>query len=150
VSSHAPSCPFCDLEGFRRESAIVVENDLCVFGNIEADHEPWGSGIIVPKAHRPTVFDLTAEELTATFELLGQARPLLDRRYRPDGFTIGWNCYATSGQWIPHAHLHVLLRFADEPRAGQGLRWSLRQPDNRRPDPRAPGTGRRDFLDAPP
>jgi diadenosine tetraphosphate (Ap4A) HIT family hydrolase len=147
----APTCPEPGAYAGRVSapaSDCVLENALCAFANSEAEHEPWGSGIIVPKAHRPTVFELTPDELAATFDLLARARPILDERYRPDGFTIGWNCYAASGQWIPHAHLHVLLRFADEPRSGQGLRWSLRQPDNRRPDRRAPGTGRRDFLDA--
>jgi diadenosine tetraphosphate (Ap4A) HIT family hydrolase len=104
-----------------------------------------GSGVIIPKAHRPTVFELTPAEIDATFELLRQARPLLDERYKPDGFNIGWNCYAAGGG-APHAHLHVLLRFWDEPKAGQGIRWPLRQPDNRRPDPDAPGRGDRSFL----
>jgi diadenosine tetraphosphate (Ap4A) HIT family hydrolase len=82
--------------------------------------------------------------VTATFQLLPEARPVLEARYRPDGYTIGWNVYAASGQSIPHAHLHVMLRFADEPKAGRGLRWWLKQPDNRRPDPRALGSGDRD------
>src|SRR5205823_2219496 len=72
----------------------------------------------------------------------------LEGRYRPDGFNIGWNCYAAGGQATDHAHMHVLLRFADEPKAGQGIRWPLRQPDNRRRDPQALGGGNRDFPSA--
>jgi hypothetical protein len=41
--------------------------------------------------------------------------------------------------------LPVPLRFADEPKAVQGMRWWLKQPDNRRPDPRATGWGQRSF-----
>jgi diadenosine tetraphosphate (Ap4A) HIT family hydrolase len=138
-------CLFCDLDGLRRTSAVFAENELAAFGNLEEGDALSGSGVIVPKAHRETVFDLSPTELAATFELLHQVRPVLDERYRPDGFNVGWNCFAAAGQFIPHAHLHVLLRFADEPRAGQGIRWSLRQPDNRRADPSAPGSGRRDI-----
>jgi diadenosine tetraphosphate (Ap4A) HIT family hydrolase len=83
--------------------------------------------------------------LRPSFELLREVRPLLEGRYDPDGFNIGWNCFGTGGQSIPHAHMHVLLRFADEPKAGRGIRWWLRQPDNRRSDPFARGQGRRDF-----
>jgi diadenosine tetraphosphate (Ap4A) HIT family hydrolase len=137
------ACPFCDLDGFRRESALVLENELCLFANDEAEPVLRGSGVIVPKRHVETVFDLSAADVAATFDLLREARAELDRRYRPDGYTLGWNCYAAGGQVVPHAHLHVLLRFADEPRAGQGLRWALRQPDNVRPDPAAPGRGPR-------
>jgi diadenosine tetraphosphate (Ap4A) HIT family hydrolase len=145
-------CSFCDIEGFRADSTIVRENDLCLFANRD-DGEGRdanllrGSGIIVPKAHRPTVFDLSGDEIRATHELLLEVRPLLDDRYRPDGYCIGWNCYAASGQVVPHAHLHVLLRFADEPHAGKGIRWFFRQPDNLRPAPRRAGWGRRDFHD---
>ena len=138
-------CVFCDVEGLRRESVVFAENDLAAFGNLEAGDALNGSGVIVPKAHRETVFDLTADELAATFALLREVRPVLEERFRPDGFNIGWNCYAVGGQFIPHAHLHVLLRFADEPRAGHGIRWWLRQADNRRADPAAPGAGRRDI-----
>ena len=61
------------------------------------------------------------------------------------GYKIGWNCYGAAGQVVPHAHLHVLLRFKDEPCVGKGQRWFLRQDDNLRPDPSALGTGARDF-----
>ncbi len=126
----------------------MLENDLCLFASSEDEELLRGSGVIVPKAHGPTVFDLTPAEIGATFDLLRATRPALDERYGPDGFTIGWNCYAAAGQAVPHAHLHVLLRFADEPKAGMGIRWPLRQRDNRRPDPTARGEGRRDFADA--
>ena len=139
------ACLFCDVDGFRRNSAIFVENDLALFGNLEADEALSGSGVIVPKAHRETVLDLRPEEIVATFALLQDVAPMLRERYRPDGFNIGWNCFSVAGQFIPHAHMHVLLRFADEPRAGHGIRWWLRQPENRRPDPTAVGEARTDI-----
>jgi diadenosine tetraphosphate (Ap4A) HIT family hydrolase len=137
---------FCDLDALRENADVTLENDLCVLANETGSEILPGSAVIVPKAHRPTVFDLSDEEIAATFSLLHEARPVLDARYRPDGYTIGWNCYAASGQAVPHAHLHVVLRFGDEPKTGQGLRWWLKQPDNRRPDPTAPGTGDRSFA----
>jgi len=140
-------CTFCNRDALKARAVLYVEDRLCVFQNQEdLDGDLLrGSGVIFPKAHRPAVFDLTPAEIASTFELLRAARPLLDERYRPDGFNIGWNCYAAGGG-APHAHMHVLLRFADEPKAGQGIRWPLRQPDNRRPDPAAPGQGDRRFL----
>jgi histidine triad (HIT) family protein len=142
------SCIFCDIAGFRSGSSLFAENELAMFGSVEDGNALSGSGVIVPKAHRPTVFDLTPEEVSASFDLLREVRTSLERRHDPDGFNIGWNCYGAAGQSIPHAHMHVLLRFDDEPWAGRGIRWGLRQPDNRRADPFAPGRGRRD-CDAP-
>jgi diadenosine tetraphosphate (Ap4A) HIT family hydrolase len=141
-------CIFCDHDGLRAGAVILLEDEHCMFFNSDTLEGELlrGSGAIIPKAHRPTPFDLTPDEGASTFELLRQARPLLDERYAPDGFNIGWNCYRAGGQAADHAHMHVLLRFADEPKAGQGIRLPLRQPDNRRPDPAAPGSGDRSFV----
>jgi diadenosine tetraphosphate (Ap4A) HIT family hydrolase len=142
------ACTFCEQDVLRADAVILLEDDHCMFFNSETLEGELlrGSGAIIPKAHRATVFDLTPDEIASTFELLRRARPLLDERYRPDGFNVGWNCYAAGGQAVPHAHMHVLLRFADEPKAGRGIRWPLRQQDNLRPDPTALGRGERRFL----
>ena len=43
---------------------------------------------------------------------------------------------------MPHAHFHVIPRFDDEPLSGAGGRSAIKVPENRRPDPFAPGNGR--------
>lgn len=58
---------------------------------------------------------------------------LAGERYQPDGYNVGWNSGAVAGQEVFHAHLHVIPRFADEPLAGRGIRYALKQPTNRRP-----------------
>ena len=122
------TCPFCALN----PDEIVLEGQRCLF--IETrDPVLLGSGMIVPRAHRETVFDLTPDEWLETYALLQQARALLDERYKPDGYNIGWNSGAVGGQEVFHAHLHVIPRFQDEPLAGKGIRYALKQPTNRRP-----------------
>jgi len=130
------ACPFCP--GGAWLYGLELENDLCLF---LAGREPvlQGSGVIIPRAHRPTVFDLTPAEWVATFDLLQRARDLLRERYQAEAFSVGWNCGPTAGQDVPHAHLHVIPRFADEPFAGRGIRWWLRQPENLRPSLRGEG-----------
>ena len=104
---------------------------------VQDDRQPVlvGSGCIIPRAHRETVFDLSPEEWADTYALLGRAKELLDARHAPDGYTIGWNCGRVGGQTVFHVHLHVIPRFADEPYAGRGLRHWLKQEANRRPGP---------------
>ena len=122
------TCPFCALN----PDEIVLEGQRCLL--IETrDPVLLGSGMIVPRAHRETVFDLTPDEWSETYALLQQARVLLDERYQPDGYNIGWNSGAVGGQEVFHAHLHVIPRFADEPLAGRGIRYAIKQPANRRP-----------------
>jgi diadenosine tetraphosphate (Ap4A) HIT family hydrolase len=79
------ACVFYDLEGLRTGSVLALENELSLFANSEDEDVLRGSGVIVPKRHVATVFDLTPAEISATFALLGDARTLLAERYRPDG-----------------------------------------------------------------
>jgi diadenosine tetraphosphate (Ap4A) HIT family hydrolase len=123
-------CPFCSLDQNGRQE-VVLENELCLFLQ-EPQEVLVGSGLIVPRAHRETVFDLTPAEWAATFDLLGQVRALLEAEYAPQGYNLGWNSGAVAGQEVFHAHLHVIPRFADEPLAGRGIRYWLKQPGNRR------------------
>ncbi len=90
------------------------------------------SGVIVPIAHRETVFDLTEAELIATFRLLTRVKAWMDAEFAPDGYNVGWNCGRVAGQEVPHAHLHVIPRFRNEPLAGQGIRAHLKSDANRR------------------
>lgn len=126
-------CPFCDLEMMEGQQ-VILENGLCLF--LQTPQEVLqGSGVIVPVAHRETVFDLTPEEWRATQELLAEAKDLLDRKFSPAGYNVGWNAGESGGQHIMHAHLHVIPRFDDEPFAGKGIRHWLKSRDNRRPGP---------------
>lgn len=123
-----PDCPFC----VRDRGEVVFENDYCAFLR-RAEPVLQGSGVIVPKAHRPTVFDLTPEEWAATYALLAQVRAQMLQELQPAGFNVGWNCGEAGGQEINHAHLHVIPRFDDEPFAGKGIRHWLKSEANRRP-----------------
>jgi diadenosine tetraphosphate (Ap4A) HIT family hydrolase len=122
------ACRFCALD----PGEIILAGERCLV--IETrDPILLGSSMIVPRAHRETVFDLTPDEWAETYALLQRARALLDERYRPDGYNVGWNSGAVGGQEVFHAHLHLIPRFQDEPLAGKGIRYALKQPSNRRP-----------------
>jgi len=110
---------------------VVLHNDLCLFLQ-KPEPVLRGSGIIVPRAQRETVFDLIPEEWQATYDLLQHVKTHLDAKLSPDGYNVGWNNGTAAGQTVFHVHLHVIPRFADEPRAGRGVRFHIKQPENRR------------------
>ena len=123
------SCPFCPPKV--NDEFITLENELSLF--IDLKHPTLqGSGIIVPRTHRESTFDLIAEEIASTFSLLTEVKALLDAEYSPEGYNLGWNCGTVAGQTVFHAHLHVIPRYASEPYAGKGLRYWLKQESNRR------------------
>jgi len=125
------SCIFCNYENNKKET-ILFENDLCV---CLAKNEKVliGSCIIIPKAHKATVFDLNYDEWEATKQLIDKVKTYLDAKYSPDGYNVGWNCGDVGGQSVFHAHLHIIPRYADEPYAGCGIRNWIKREENIRP-----------------
>jgi diadenosine tetraphosphate (Ap4A) HIT family hydrolase len=121
-------CPFC-LDNHAID--VLVRDDFCYIASTD-DPVLQNSVMILPIRHVATPFDLTPEEWTSIQALLQTAKQLLDED-APDGYSIGWNVNEPAGQAIPHAHLHVIGRYADEPMAGQGIRFALKQPANKRP-----------------
>lgn len=125
------TCLFCDIDN--SEHAVLLRNELTLFIQSEKYQGALRhSGLIVPVAHRETVFDLTPTEITATFQLLHDVKRYMDESFTPDGYNVGWNCGRTGGQHVFHAHLHVIPRFRDEPLAGTGIRTYLKSAANNR------------------
>lgn len=137
----------CDRD-FLRSAEVYFENDYCVYASTRDPRDPPevlpGSGIVVPIAHRASPFDFTPQEWAAMQDALIKAKAAWDERLAPDGYFLSWMSFPKSEELVSnlHAHLHVVPRFDDEPYADQGGRSAIKHPENRRPDPSAPGTGR--------
>ena len=124
-------CSMCRLDE-TSDQKVILRNDKVIFVQNEKEQGVLrGSGVIIPVRHAETVFDLTPAEIDATFVLLKHVKTWMDEQYHPDGYNVGWNCGAVGGQIAMHAHMHVIPRFRQEPYAGRGIRYWLKQPANR-------------------
>jgi diadenosine tetraphosphate (Ap4A) HIT family hydrolase len=147
VTGAQTTCVMCD-RAFLRRAEVYIENEHFVYASTRDPRTPPdvlpGSGIAVPVAHRASPFDLGADEWTALGEVLRAAKSEWDERLAPDGYGLYWTCFPPSASEVSqmHAHLHVVPRFDDEPRADGGGRVGIKGRDNRRPEPWRPGTGR--------
>ena len=123
------SCPFCPSPEF--DAQVVLRDELVAFVQ-DGQHQGAlkHSGVIVPLRHVFTVFDLSEAEALATFRMLASVKAWMDERFAPAGYNLGWNCGATAGQEVFHAHLHVMPRFRQEPLAGRGIRALLKSEAN--------------------
>jgi len=119
-------CPFCLP---RIEPRIVLADEHCYA--MWTGEPPEGSAMVLPKAHRPTMFDLTPDEWASTRRLLARMRALIEPVHAPEGFNVGWNVGPVGGQSVPHAHCHLLPRYRDEKYAGRGIRAWFKEPGNR-------------------
>ncbi|MCM3586726.1 HIT family protein [Mesobacillus maritimus] len=130
--AYEKGCPFCNPK-IDEEQNIRFENVSCYF--LQHNKEQGileGSGVIVPKKHHANAFELTQEEWVDTYDLLQKAKVYLDENFQPDGYTLGWNVGEVSNQTILHSHFHVIPRYNDEPLAGKGIRYWLKQQENKR------------------
>ncbi len=122
-------CPYCHLAD--PDPRVVFRNNFALFlQDVRYQGALKHSGVIIPLQHRETVFDLTREEIAATFKLLAIVKRWMDARFQPAGYNIGWNCGAVAGQEVFHAHMHVMPRFSQEPLAGKGIRSWLKSDEN--------------------
>lgn len=130
--SYELSCPFCNPENDEDQN-IVFENETCYFLQHNKQQDVLeGSGVIIPKEHHINAFELTKEEWKDTYDLLQIVKEHIDDKFAPDGYTLGWNVGEVSNQVIFHSHFHVIPRYKDEPLAGKGIRYWLKQPENKR------------------
>lgn len=126
------NCPFCNPMKDKDQN-ILSENQSCYLLQHNKQQDVLeGCAVIVPKKHHTNAFELTKQEWNDTYELLQNAKEYLDKEFSPDGYTLGWNVGEVSNQFIFHSHFHVIPRYNDEPLAGKGVRYWLKQPENKR------------------
>ena len=109
---------FCDL---RDSPVVVMRNDLAFAPRDASPVTPLHT-LILPLRHTPTYFDLTDQEIAAANDLLRRLRAaILAADSAVQGFNIGANVDAVSGETIFHCHIHLIPRRAGDlhdPRGG--------------------------------
>jgi histidine triad (HIT) family protein len=113
-SASAQGCPFCSIAAGLSPAHRVLEWDLCV---AFLDQRPvfLGHVLVVPRAHRPTMADVTPAELDAIFGAAQSICAAAPRALDADGSFVAVNDRVS--QSVPHVHVHVVPR-----RKGDGLR----------------------------
>lgn len=114
-----PGCPFCDSA----RQHILCDRPLA-FATPDTYPVNRGHTLIIPRRHVASFFDTTPPERQALLDLLDEAKSLLDREHKPDGYTIGINGGEAAGQTVMHLHIHLIPRYAgDTGDARGGIRW---------------------------
>jgi diadenosine tetraphosphate (Ap4A) HIT family hydrolase len=110
-------CIFC-----RPQREILAKNALAIAVFDTYPVSP-GHSLVVPLRHAATIWDLDADEFDACFRLVRELKPILQARFKPDGFNVGANCGEAAGQSVWHAHIHVIPRYkGDNPNPRGGVR----------------------------
>jgi len=122
VSVRAPAEPDCLFCNFADASLNDVLFERAHF-YVRWDNYPATDGHVevVPKRHVTSYFDLTVDEAAEAYEVIKEARELIDKKYQPDGYTIGINEGRAAGRTVDHLHIHLIPRHegdVTDPRGG--------------------------------
>jgi len=91
-----------------------------------ADSNPITDGhmVVIPRKHVGTIYELSAPEQEAIWELVSQVRSRLITGLRPHAFSIGFNDTLHSCAIGDHAAVHVVPRWRDDSvELMAGLEW---------------------------
>ncbi len=104
----ADDCIFCKIARKEIPTDILFEDDdLIAFNDIHP--QAPSHLLVVPKAHIPTLNDLTEDQASLIGALVLRAQALaVERGIDEAGYRLVMNCNHEGGQTVFHIHLHLL------------------------------------------
>ena len=115
------TCPFCRLDRGR----IAWSSPLAI-ALWDVYPVSLGHALVVPRRHAASWSEPTALEKAELTAGVDAVRALIDERYQPHAYNVGYNDGEAAGQTIMHVHVHVIPRYQGDvldPRGG--IRWVL-------------------------
>ncbi len=106
-------CVFCKILAGEIPSAKVYEDDK-VLAFLDIAPFNLGHALVVPKTHCHGLSDMPDDYRDALFAAAARLAPVILRVTSATGFNLLLNNGQTAGQEVPHAHLHIIPRFADD------------------------------------
>ena len=104
--------------------AKVYEDDH-VFAFMDAGQVNPGHVIVATRKPYETILDADAQSAVALFAAAHRIAIAVDKAFSPAGITLLQANKPAGWQTVPHLHVHVLPRHADD---GVGLTWPRKNP----------------------
>lgn len=102
-----------------------VYEDTHVFAFMDAGQVNDGHVIVASKQPFETLMDMDEDTAAAMMRAAWKIARVVEAEFKPEGITVLQANRAAGWQTVPHAHLHVLPRYADD---GVGLTWPRKEP----------------------
>ena len=109
----------------REIPAAIVYEDRDTIAFMDAGQVNPGHVIVATKKQVETILELNDELAAALFRTAAKVARAVNRAFLPAGLTILQANKAAGWQTVPHVHLHVLPRHAND---GVNLTWPTKNP----------------------
>ncbi|HPA25931.1 MAG TPA: HIT family protein [bacterium] len=106
-------CIFCKIINKEIPAEIIYEDEkTLVFLDIEPNNP--GHCLVVPKVHYENIFDAPEEVLAHLINVAKKISNILKVAVLAEGINIGINNGEVAGQVVPHLHIHIIPRYAND------------------------------------
>ncbi len=114
-------CVFCKIRDGQIPSMKIDEDERTL---TFMDINPLNSGhcLVVIKAHAATLFDADVQDVEAAMAAAKRVAIGIQEALKPDGLNMLQANGAAAFQSVPHFHLHLIPRWAND---GKGFDWKL-------------------------
>jgi len=106
-------CLFCKIANKEIPAQIIYESADAT-AVLDVNPRAPGHTMILPKVHAENILKLPDDKIEGVFKAVKETTDLLNKKLKPDGFTIGINHGRVSGQIVEHLHIHVIPRWAGD------------------------------------
>jgi histidine triad (HIT) family protein len=109
----ARDCPFCRIAAGTGPARLVsAEPEVIAFLPLRPVHP--GHVLVVPRRHLEDIWELDEDTATALSRTVLRVAHAVRAVFRPDGLNVIQSSGAAATQTVPHLHVHVVPRFADD------------------------------------
>ena len=119
-------CVFCKIRDGQIPSAKVYEDEK-TFAIMDINPLNPGHCLVITKQHAATLFEAAEADLAAAIAAAHRVGTAVRAAVKADGLNMLQANGAAAFQSVPHFHLHLIPRFAND---GKGFDWKL-VPGNR-------------------
>lgn len=106
-------CLFCGIVEKKIPANIIFESSQVV-AFLDIHPRAPGHAMVISRRHSENLLDLPDDAVGPLFLAVKAITRRIGEKLRPDGFTIGVNQGAASGQAVLHLHVHIIPRFTDD------------------------------------
>lgn len=105
--------------------SVKVYEDELVYAFMDAGQVNPGHVLVATKKPYETLMDADEESAAAMMRAANRIAKAVQKAFQPDGMTILQANKPAGWQTVPHLHLHVLPRYAND---GVDLTWPRKEP----------------------
>lgn len=115
-------CIFCRILAGDAPAYILCQDEHSL-AFMDINPVAPGHALVVSRVHAETIFDIPEPALKAVAATVKRVAQAVNSAFLPEGISIVQANGRGAAQSVPHFHMHVLPRSADD---GLSLNWPLR------------------------